>query len=58
MMQGYIVFDKREELLVPIRTWRNNTTEQASKVLTELFNYHIPQRWSFAHLYQAILNQK
>mgnify|MGYP000181712551 FL=1 len=22
----------------------------------ELFNYNIPQRWSIAHLYQAILN--
>ena len=24
--------------------------------LTELFQYNIPQRWSIAHLYQAILN--
>ncbi|MEH7414458.1 FGGY-family carbohydrate kinase [Neobacillus drentensis] len=58
MMHGYMAFDKDGELLVPFRTWRNNITEQASKVLTELFNYHIPQRWSIAHLYQAILNQE
>jgi sugar (pentulose or hexulose) kinase len=58
MMHGYMAFDKDGELLVPFRTWRNNITEQASEVLTKLFNYHIPQRWSIAHLYQAILNQE
>jgi sugar (pentulose or hexulose) kinase len=58
MMHGYMSFDKDGELLVPFRTWRNNITEQASKVLTELFTYNIPQRWSIAHLYQAILNQE
>lgn len=56
MMHGYMPFDKNGELLVPFRTWRNNITEQASKELTELFAYHIPQRWSVAHLRQAILN--
>ncbi|MCL7748509.1 xylulokinase [Halalkalibacter alkaliphilus] len=58
MMHGYMAFDEDEELLVPFRTWRNNITERASKELTELFNYQIPQRWSIAHLYQAILNQE
>ncbi|WP_129728843.1 xylulokinase [Ectobacillus funiculus] len=58
MMHGYMTFDKDGELLMPFRTWRNNITEQSSKVLTELFNYQIPQRWSIAHLYQAILNQE
>ncbi|MDR4945138.1 xylulokinase [Neobacillus cucumis] len=58
MMHGYMVFDNEGELLVPFRTWRNNITEQASKALTERFSYHIPQRWSIAHLYQAILNQE
>ncbi|MCA0753515.1 FGGY-family carbohydrate kinase [Paenibacillus sp. N4] len=58
MMHGYMAFDSDGELLVPFRTWRNNITEQASETLTELFNYHIPQRWSIAHLYQAILNQE
>lgn len=56
MMHGYMVFDKDGELLVPFRTWRNTITEKASEELTKLFNYHIPQRWSIAHLYQAILN--
>ncbi len=56
MMHGYLVFDENGRLLVPFRTWRNNITEQASRELTELFQYPIPQRWSIAHLYQAILN--
>ncbi|MEG2523799.1 MAG: FGGY-family carbohydrate kinase [Lachnospiraceae bacterium] len=58
MMHGYLAFDKDEKLLVPFRTWRNTTTEQASEVLSGLFAYHIPQRWSVAHLYQAVLNQE
>lgn len=56
MMHGYMAFDKDGELLVPFRTWRNNITEEASEQLTELFQYHIPQRWTIAHLQQAILN--
>ena len=56
MMHGYLAFDKNDELLVPFRTWRNTITEPASEALTELFQYQIPQRWSIAHLYQAILN--
>lgn len=56
MMHGYMAFDKNDELLVPFRTWRNTITEQASEELTELFSYPIPQRWSIAHLYQAMLN--
>jgi sugar (pentulose or hexulose) kinase len=56
MMHGYLVFNKNDELLVPFRTWRNTITEEAAKELTKLFTYHIPQRWSIAHLYQAILN--
>lgn len=30
----------------------------AAASLTELFQYNIPERWSIAHLYQAILNQE
>ncbi|MBQ9119150.1 MAG: FGGY-family carbohydrate kinase [Lachnospiraceae bacterium] len=56
MMHGYMVFDEKDELLVPFRTWRNTITGPASEELTKLFNYHIPQRWSIAHLYQAVLN--
>lgn len=58
MMHGYMAFDKAGEILVPFRTWRNTMTEEASEKLTELFSYHIPQRWSIAHLYQAILNKE
>lgn len=56
MMHGYMVFDEAGELLVPFRTWRNNITGQASEALSESFHFHIPQRWSIAHLYQAVLN--
>jgi sugar (pentulose or hexulose) kinase len=56
MMVGYLVFDKDDRQLVPFRTWRNTITGEASKALTELFRFNIPQRWSIAHLYQAMLN--
>lgn len=58
MMHGYMAFDKDGNLLVPFRTWRNNITGQASEELTDLFQFAIPQRWSIAHLYQAILNEE
>jgi len=58
MMHGYMAFDEDGNLLVPFRTWRNTTTGQASAQLTELFQFNIPQRWSIAHLYQAILNKE
>lgn len=58
MMHGYLAFDKDDNLLVPFRTWRNTITEEAAKLLTKEFNYNIPQRWSIAHLYQAILNKE
>ena len=58
MMHGYMAFDKDENLLVPFRTWRNTITGQAAEQLTELFQFNIPQRWSIAHLYQAILNKE
>ncbi len=58
MMHGYLAFDKDGNLLVPFRTWRNTTTGQAAEKLTELFQFNIPQRWSIAHLYQAILNRE
>lgn len=56
MMHGYLAFDKDNQLLVPFRTWRNNITGQAADKLTSLFDFNIPQRWTIAHLYQAILN--
>jgi sugar (pentulose or hexulose) kinase len=58
MMHGYMAFDKDGNLLVPFRTWRNTMTGQAAEKLTELFQFNIPQRWSIAHLYQAVLNNE
>ena len=58
MMHGYMAFDQGGNLLVPFRTWRNTMTGQASEKLTDLFQFNIPQRWSIAHLYQAILNKE
>jgi len=58
MMHGYLAFDKEGELLVPFRTWRNTMTGEASRKLTEIFAFNIPQRWSIAHLYQAVLNKE
>jgi len=58
MMHGYMAFDKDGNLLVPFRTWRNTITGKAAKKLTGLFQFNIPQRWSIAHLYQAIMNKE
>ena len=58
MMHGYLAFDKNGELLVPFRTWQNTNTSEAHKKLSELFQYNIPERWSIAHLYQAVLNDE
>ena len=58
MMHGYLAFDRDGKLLVPFRTWRNTITEKAAAELTGKFQFNIPQRWSVAHLYQAILNKE
>ena len=58
MMHGYLPFDKNDRMLVPFRTWRNTMTAEAAARLTALFQFNIPQRWSIAHLYQAILNHE
>lgn len=58
MMHGYMAFDKAGNLLVPFRTWRNTITGHAAEKLTAQFQFNIPQRWSIAHLYQAMLNQE
>ena len=55
MMHGYLAFDKDWNLLTPFRTWQNTITGRAAAELTELFGFNIPQRWSIAHLYQAVL---
>lgn len=58
MMHGYLAFDADWNLLVPFRTWQNTITGPAAEELTALFGFNVPQRWSIAHLYQAILNQE
>lgn len=58
MMHGYLPFDASGELLTPFRTWRNTITGEAAAKLTALFQFNIPQRWSIAHLYQAMLNKE
>jgi sugar (pentulose or hexulose) kinase len=58
MMHGYMPFDKGGHLMVPFRTWRNTNTGEAAAVLSKLFVYNIPLRWSISHLYQAILNKE
>ena len=58
MMHGYLPFDAEDRQLVPFRTWRNTMTGPAAERLTALFGFNIPQRWSIAHLYQAILNRQ
>lgn len=56
MMHGYLPFDKDGNQLCEFRTWRNTMTGQAAGELTQKLSFNIPQRWSIAHLYQAILN--
>ncbi len=56
MMHGYLPFDKNGKQLCEFRTWRNTITGEAASELSSLFGFNIPQRWSIAHLYQAILN--
>ncbi|MCP3030266.1 FGGY-family carbohydrate kinase [Halobacillus sp. A1] len=58
MMHGYMAFDNKGNLLVPFRTWRNSTTSVAANKLTDQFQFNIPERWSIAHLYQAILEEE
>ncbi len=54
MMHGYIVTDGDGNLLVPFRTWRNNTAAKAAEILTSAFGFNIPARWSVAHIYEAV----
>ena len=56
MMHGYLPFDKDGKQLAEFRTWRNTITGPAAAELTDLLGFNIPQRWSIAHLYQAVLN--
>ena len=54
MMHGYLPFDSEGRQLARFRTWRNTITGDEAAELTDLFGFNIPQRWSIAHLYQAV----
>ncbi len=56
MMHGYLPFDRDGKQLAAFRTWRNTMTGPAAAALTAAFGFNVPQRWSVAHLYQAVLN--
>ena len=58
MMHGFLAFDENDRLLTPFRTWRNTTTERAADILTSELGFNIPQRWTAAHLYQAVLDEE
>ena len=58
MMHGYLPFDRQGRQLTAFRTWRNTKTAQAAEELTGCLGFNIPQRWSAAHLYQAVLDSE
>jgi len=58
MMHGYLAFDEDGELLVPFRTWRNTSTGPAAERLSAALDFNVPQRWSIAHLAQAVLDDE
>lgn len=58
MMHGYLPFDSDDNLLVPFRTWRNTTAGRAAKILSDELVFPMPERWSAAHLYQAIIDHE
>ena len=55
MMHGYLPFDADGNQIAEFRTWRNTMTAEAAEELTALISFNVPQRWSIAHLYQAVL---
>jgi len=58
MMHGYLPFDKNGNQIAEFRTWRNTMTAEAAEELTALIGFNVPQRWSIAHLGQAMLNKE
>lgn len=55
MMHDYQPLDDIGNSLTEFRTWRNTMTVEEVEELTKLFRFNIPQRWSIAPLYQAML---
>ncbi len=54
MMHGYLALDRSGEWLAPFYTWRNNHAEDAAEELSGMLDFHVPARWSVAHLYRAM----
>ena len=42
MMHGYLAFDKEGISSACSGTWRNTTTEEAARLLSEKFNFNLP----------------
>ena len=57
MMHGILALSEDGRLLAPFQTWRNTNTQRASDILTETFQFNIPQRWTVAHVYQLMLEE-
>ena len=58
MMHGYMPFNKKEEILVPFRTWRNtNTGRGSSSFYQNCLSTTFRCDGAFSHLYQAILDK-
>ena len=55
MMHGYLPLDADGRQLAPFRTWRSTTAREAGEELSKAFGFHVPTRWSVAHLYQRAL---
>lgn len=58
MMHGFIALDKQNKPLAPFKTWRCNDAENEAKELTKIFNFPIPARWTVAHLFKAVKENK
>lgn len=58
MMHGYMAFDNTGSRLFRFELGVTQQPVFAAKELTDKFQFNIPERWSIAHLYQAILNEE
>lgn len=58
MMHGYMALNRDGKQIAPFQTWRNTNTQEAADILTDLFQFNIPLRWTVAHLYQRILDHE
>lgn len=56
MMHGYLALDAEDNQTGIFQTWRNTHTGAAAEELSETFRFNVPQRWSVAQYYQAVLN--